>query len=174
MKLLQSIHQMDLYVFNRLMSSPNRSSLSNVARVVSISGDGYVYVMFGLWLWFFQEYQWLWLFLTALGVERAIYFGAKHGFRRRRPQQAIDNFDPHIKPADHFSFPSGHTSAAFLLITLLTWQYGSYYSVMFIWAFAVAWSRMMMGLHFLSDLVVGALVGIGSVWLAHYLSLELS
>ena len=174
MKLLQSIHQLDLYLFNRLMGSPNRASLSSVARVVSVTGDGYIFAVFGLWLWYFQEYDWLWLLLTALCLERIFYFGAKYGFRRRRPEQAIDSFDPHIKPADRFSFPSGHTSAAFLLVTVITLQFGQLYSVLFFWAAAVAWSRMMMGLHFLSDLVVGAFVGAGSVWLAEYLSLRLS
>ena len=42
----------------------------------------------------------------------------KNGFKRNRPQDALTHFTSVIVPHDQFSFPSGHTSAAFLMATL--------------------------------------------------------
>jgi undecaprenyl-diphosphatase len=55
--------------------------------------------------------------LLALAQERALYFCLKNTLKRRRPQNAIPGFHALIAPSDEFSFPWGHTSAAFLRAT---------------------------------------------------------
>jgi undecaprenyl-diphosphatase len=61
---------------------------------------------------------------------------------------------------DEFSFPSGHTAAAFLMATIL----GAFYPVMvapgFIIATFVGVSRIYNGVHFPADVVVGSVIGI--------------
>ena len=49
--------------------------------------------------------------------------------------------------ADKFSFPSGHTSAAFMLVTSLTMVYQQGEALLYAWAVGVALSRVILGVH---------------------------
>lgn len=70
------------------------------------------------------------------------------------------------------SFPSGHTSEAFSTATSLSFAFPKWYVIApaFVWAGAAGYSRMHLGVHYPSDVVVGALVGAGSAWLCHELN----
>ena len=70
------------------------------------------------------------------------------------------------------SFPSGHTSEAFATATSLSLAFPKWYVIApsFIWASAAGYSRMHLGVHYPSDVLVGALIGSGSAWLCHELN----
>jgi membrane-associated phospholipid phosphatase len=70
------------------------------------------------------------------------------------------------------SFPSGHTSEAFAVATSLSMAFPEWYVIApsFLWAGAAGYSRMHLGVHYPSDLLVGALVGAGSAWLCKALN----
>ena len=65
--------------------------------------------------------------------------------------------------------PSGHTSAAFYSATSLSILYPKWYVIVpsYLWASSVAWARMYEGVHYPSDVFVGAVVGAGSAWIAY-------
>ncbi len=88
--------------------------------------------------------------------------GLKYTVRRPRPKGA------------HNSFPSGHTATAFMTATLLHKEYGWRSPWFSIGAYTVATttavSRIMNNKHWMTDLVGGAAIGIGSVHLGYYLS----
>lgn len=67
------------------------------------------------------------------------------------------------------SFPSGHTSMAFLTATSLSLVYPKWYVIVpsFLWASSVGYSRMHLGVHYPSDVAVGALVGAGSAFFCY-------
>lgn len=92
---------------------------------------------------------------TALGV----YTLVKRLTRRARPCDATNGIHRTLAPLDRFSFPSGHTMHAVAFTCLLAGTYP-----VLAWAVApvallIAASRLVLGLHYPSDVLVGALIG---------------
>lgn len=70
------------------------------------------------------------------------------------------------------SFPSGHTSEAFSTATSISILYPKWYVITpsFLWASAIGFSRMDLGVHYPSDVLAGAIVGTGSAFLSYWLT----
>jgi undecaprenyl-diphosphatase len=66
-----------------------------------------------------------------------------------------------VFPLDEFSFPSGHTSAAFLVATVIAYFTPVLAIPMFIFAFLVGMARIYLGVHYPSDILGGIIFGIG-------------
>ncbi|MGY6276389.1 phosphatase PAP2 family protein [Methylomonas sp. MgM2] len=161
-KLMYSIHQFDVRIFLGLNSREIHAGLINFCRLLSRSGDGVLYVILAAWLYKNHGIAapLLQAMLLAFAMERPIYFLLKNGFKRNRPQQAIKDFRSVITPSDQFSFPSGHTSAAFMMATLTSYFYPVLSVVLYFWAVAVGFSRVLLGVHFPSDTLMGMVLGI--------------
>ncbi|WP_239649565.1 phosphatase PAP2 family protein [Methylocucumis oryzae] len=95
-------------------------------------------------------------------MERPLYFILKNGFRRNRPEAALKDFRSVITPADQFSFPSGHTSAAFMMATLVGYFIPSLMIPLYCWAALIAFSRVVLGVHFPTDTLMGVVLGVGT------------
>lgn len=164
--MLRLIHHWDIQSFQNISNSELRPAFIGHALILSKSGDGWLYPLTPLFLFLFQApsaWNFLKVALTAFVIERCIYLIAKNGLRRRRPMAILNGFTSRIIPSDEFSFPSGHTSAAFLMTTLLAIFYGiSFYPIflLYLWATGVAISRILLGVHFPTDTIVGAVMGI--------------
>ena len=68
-----------------------------------------------------------------------------------------------------YSFPSGHTSAAFCTATSLSLLFPKWYVIVpsYLYAATVGYARMYQGVHYPSDVLAGAVVGAGSAWLSY-------
>lgn len=97
--------------------------------------------------------------IEALGVT----YGLKYTFDRERPYMKYPDKIHPIEPEDSPSFPSGHTAAAFSLATALSMTYPKWYVVApsAVWACGVGFARMNQGVHYPSDVLTGAAIGIG-------------
>ena len=95
---------------------------------------------------------------ALLGV--LIFKALKHLSQRRRPCQ----FEPHcwskVLPPDKFSFPSGHTMTAFSVALVVSYFYPGLEAPLFFLAVSIAVSRVVLGMHFLSDVLAGAVLGV--------------
>ena len=161
MKLMNSIHKYDIFVFNWLTNVRIHATLAKLGRYISKTADGPLYALCLIVVGGYGGYQST-LFLAivlAFIIERPIYFILKNGFRRNRPETALKNFTSIITPSDQFSFPSGHTSAAFLMATLIGYFFPPLTLPLFCWAVLVGFSRIVLGVHFSTDILVGAVLG---------------
>ena len=89
-----------------------------------------------------------------------VAFLLKNSIRRDRPCDVLSTSRKAVQPSDKFSMPSGHTSAAFLVATLVFIFAEPMAEVAFIWASLVGMSRVVLGVHYPSDVAAGALLGI--------------
>lgn len=164
MKLLLSIHKYDVFMFTWLFNAKLHNPLAKIAKYLSKTGDGQLYVILMLWLVATEGSNSLLFKAIALGflMERPIYFVVKNGFKRNRPQAALKDFRSLITPSDKFSFPSGHTSAAFMMATLVGYFFPMLMIPAYCWAALVGFSRVVLGVHFPTDTLVGVLLGVGT------------
>jgi len=101
-------------------------------------------------------------------VSAIITHGTKKIIQRQRPYDRYV-FITKRDNADGYSFPSGHTSAAFYTATSLSMMYPKWYVIapVYLWASSVGWARMYQGVHYPTDVLTGAVVGAGSAWLTY-------
>lgn len=101
-----------------------------------------------------------------------ITYGFKFAFDRQRPFEKYPNLIHPIDPEDSPSFPSGHTAAAFSLATSLSITYPKWYVIApsALWACGVGFARMNQGVHYPSDVLTGAAIGVGCAFVNVYVN----
>lgn len=124
----------------------------------------------------FTERNEPYIMAASLSSAAIITFGLKYTVNRPRPfvtYSDITQKDQHVGP---YSFPSGHTATAFALATSVSLCYPKWYYIApaYAWAITVGFSRMWLGVHYPSDVLIGALIGtacsVGSYYLVRHLT----
>jgi undecaprenyl-diphosphatase len=110
------------------------------------------------------------LHLAAIGlVSLVLYKALKRWTRRPRPCASDLRIRAWVAPLDEFSFPSGHTlhAVAFTIVSLSYFPVLAWLLIPF--AASVAVSRVVLGLHYPSDVLaatgLGSALALGSIWL---------
>lgn len=161
-ELLESIHRWDVSAFHRVLQAHRYNAVVRTAFWTSKTADGWFYPLLPLVAYAVGFEDAFLLFSTlflAFALERAVYLLAKKGFKRKRPANILPNFRSVVIASDEFSFPSGHTSAAFLTVTTLTLVVSPLFACFYLWSLAVGGSRVMLGVHFPTDILMGAILG---------------
>ena len=106
--------------------------------------------------------------IEALGLT----YGLKYTIDRQRPYEKYPDKIRPIEPEDSPSFPSGHTTAAFSLATSLSITYPQWYVIApsAIWACGVGLARINQGVHYPSDVLTGAAIGVGCAFVNVYVN----
>jgi undecaprenyl-diphosphatase len=94
---------------------------------------------------------------VSLGI--ALFVNLKRACGRRRPCALQPHAWTTLLPPDQFSFPSGHTITAFSVAVSLGMFYPPMLPGLMFCAASVALSRILLGMHFLSDVLAGATIG---------------
>ena len=130
--------------------------------VATRGGDGWLWYTMGAVVAAFggaQRFAALAAAVVAVGVGIAIFLKLKRVCNRKRPCALEPHCWADLLPPDQFSFPSGHTITAFAV----TMSLGAFYPAAFLGllfcAASVAASRILLGMHFLTDVIAGAVIG---------------
>jgi len=104
---------------------------------------------------------------VAYALNAVATTGLKYYADRRRPFAKYPALFREKSEVGPYSFPSGHTSFAFTAATSLTLSFPKWYVAVpaYAWAGSVAWSRMNLGVHYPTDVLMGAIVGTASAFL---------
>lgn len=106
--------------------------------------------------------------IEAVGIT----YGLKYAFDRQRPFVKYPDKVHPIDAEDSPSFPSGHTAAAFSLATSLSITYPKWYVIApsAVWACGVGFARINQGVHYPSDVLTGAAIGVGCAFVNVYVN----
>jgi undecaprenyl-diphosphatase len=97
--------------------------------------------------------------LVAVGAGILIFHKLKRVVCRTRPRDIEPHCWAHVVTRDRFSFPSGHSTTAFAVALSLGSFYPEIMPLLLVLAANVALSRVIVGMHFLSDVMVGSGMG---------------
>lgn len=99
--------------------------------------------------------------MTIAGLSGSlVYLMLKRGIERPRPYVANELILLGTQPLDQFSFPSGHTLHAVGFSTIVCYYYPEFTIFLLPVTALIAISRMLLGLHYPSDVLVGAGIGL--------------
>ena len=96
---------------------------------------------------------------VAASLGNLVLVAIKRRVRRPRPCDLAPHLLYAVKPPDRWSFPSGHSQNAFSVGLLVALAFPAGAPLALGLAASVAASRIVLGMHFLSDVVAGALLG---------------
>jgi undecaprenyl-diphosphatase len=133
-----------------------------VFRLASRLGDGVFWyaLMLALIAWHGMDALPAVLQMIVAGLAGTlVYKWLKGAIERPRPFQACPTICCLTAPLDRFSFPSGHTLHAVVFSLVVTAHYPALGWLVWPFTALVAASRLVLGLHYVSDVAVGALLG---------------
>ena len=163
------LSEMDADWSTRLRVAERPGGLRTLAAFLAHSGDSWFWAagLLATLFWGSPEGKtWAIRILAALAATALIVMAIKLVVRRRRPAGEWGSI---YRLTDPHSFPSGHAARAVLLAVLITaWGPSWLAPLVIVWAPLVALARVAMGVHYLSDVVAGAVLGAvaGAVTLA--------
>lgn len=160
--LLARVDAMEYGICLRLNSGAALSPLRRTFQVVSRLGDGIVWYVLIVALPLVHGRAALRpaIVMAVTGIAGVLVYGwLKRTFVRERPFITHSAIAQAAVPLDRYSFPSGHTLHA----VSFTWQavahFGELSWILVPFATLVAASRVVLGLHYPSDVLAGALIG---------------
>lgn len=152
--------ELDAGVSQKIRLTEQTGILRRLAILLAHSGDSWFWLLGLALLYWLGSEAWkdlaVWLGASILATA-AVVFIIKLAIRRQRP---AGEWGAIYRKTDPHSFPSGHAARAALLATLVLASAAGWAGwLLAVWALLVILARVAMGLHYLSDVLAGALLG---------------
>ena len=159
----EAIRRFDFSVLDFIQQKMRTPFLDRIIPKITVLGDnGIFWIIAAGILIIFKSYRECGISALA-GMMSGVILGnfiVKNIVRRDRPcwiNQAVDML---IEIPRDYSFPSGHTMSSFITATIFFYYDKRIGIPAFVVAFAIAFSRMYLYVHFPTDVIAGALIGI--------------
>jgi undecaprenyl-diphosphatase len=160
--LVDSVTYWDVVFLTRIIRLEGRKLFSVVIPWISHSGNGYYYPLIPFLIYLVSPEKapaFLCAGVIAYAVEIPLFIFMKNLIKRDRPCEAISTVHKRISPSDRFSFPSGHTAAAFVMAVIIAHFFPLLMLPALGWALMVGFSRIYLGVHYPTDILAGVIIG---------------
>jgi undecaprenyl-diphosphatase len=159
--MMEKLLDLDVHHSRRLTIADRPGLLRALAALLAHSGDSWFWLLgLGL-LWLYGSPYWKARALVMGGsvlLTAALVLTIKFTVRRQRPEGEWGHI---YRSTDPHSFPSGHAARAFLLAVIALGTGPAWLGwLLLLWAPLVPLSRVLMGVHYLSDILAGAFLGV--------------
>jgi len=161
--LQQRIVAFDVTLYYLCFGTCRLPVMPTISRLISKLGDGGVYLVIGLLVAWFEIERGIDFLLAGLfvfAIELPVYMFLKQAIKRDRPCDRFADVIPQITPSDKFSLPSGHAAAAFVFATVLSHYYPALMLPAYTVACLIALARVFLGVHYPTDILAGAALGL--------------
>lgn len=163
---IREITDLDAKLSARMQVAEKPGVLRTVAQFFAHSGDSWFWGLGLLVVWFLGDSSWgRRAFILGVGViiTAVVVLMIKFTVRRRRPEGEWGGI---YRSTDPHSFPSGHATRSFMLAVMAIGLGPPWFAILLsIWAPLVGIARVAMGVHYLSDVIAGGLLGILLGWI---------
>ena len=158
---LRSILEFDARLSDRLRVAEQPGLLRTLAVFFAHSGDSWFWGLGLVLLWWWgNEFwkQWALVMFAGIAVLALIVLAIKFTVRRRRPEGEWGGI---YRSTDPHSFPSGHAVRSMMLAVVILGIGPRWLGlILLFWAPLVGLARVAMGVHYLSDVLAGMVLGL--------------
>lgn len=161
-----SIDDWDKRKTNQIYNKYKNTKISVFAKIFSYFADprlwGVVGVVFTIIGFIDQDFTHLIIFVSGFFQSFLLYYLIKNLIKRERPFKQIEGIERLDKTGHGYSFPSGHCHHSTILVGLI-WL--SFYNqpwfiiILLFYNLIVGFTRIILGVHFVSDVIVGVIEG---------------
>ncbi|MCE1255030.1 MAG: phosphatase PAP2 family protein [Anaerolineae bacterium] len=162
---LENIIQLDKAITGRIKAPSQNNIFWKTGAFFAHSGDSWFWLAGLFIVWLLTPGEWhrrTAVLAASIIIQAVLVLSIKFSIKRSRPPgewgAIYRNTDPH-------SFPSGHATRAFML-AFMAWGLGPLWFAILLalWAPLVSLARVYVGVHYFSDVLAGALLGILIGW----------
>ena len=158
---LRRLIEADARLSARLRVAEKPGGLRRLAALLAHSGDSWYWFAGLALVWWLSAVWRVFIVQLVIGIlaTAAIVIVVKFTVRRRRPEGQWGAF---YRRTDPNSFPSGHAARmAMLAVAGFAFGHPWFGLALLLWAPLVALARVAMGVHYISDVAAGMLIGLG-------------
>lgn len=166
------IQNVDIYLLDFIHRNIANDFLNKIMIfITSIGNLGLIWIAISLLLLISKKYRKVGMLCIASLVLSSLIgeVALKNLVQRGRPFTAIEGINLLVKAPKSFSFPSGHTVSSFAVAIVIGKKIKKFKLPIYILAFSIAFSRLYLYVHYPSDVLVGALIGIISANIILYI-----
>jgi membrane-associated phospholipid phosphatase len=170
--LLHKVQTWDERIIRRVVNSRPQNSehpINRVMRALTRAGDAdtWTLIVVGLFISGGAYREAVITRVPALLLTLLVTHILKRIFRRRRPSVKMPDLSRLLGNPDAFSFPSSHTACAWAICMGMSLHFPVASAFLIPLAAGISWSRIHVGAHYLSDILVGASIGVTLSWIVH-------
>jgi undecaprenyl-diphosphatase len=158
---LEKINALDNTLSKKISFAEQPGPMRSIAIFLGHTGDSWFWAVGLLLIWLFASpvyARWAWITLLAVVFTAALVLGIKFTIRRQRPEGDLGQI---YRKTDPHSFPSGHATRAILLGVLAIGLAPPWLGLLLIiWGPLVGIARIAMGVHYVSDVLAGWILGV--------------
>ncbi|MCC9294432.1 phosphatase PAP2 family protein [Clostridium sp. WLY-B-L2] len=157
------IKKFDDFILEFIQDNMRRPAVDKAMMFTTALGNGGVlWIAIALYLMLCMDYKTTGIMVLVTLIISTIFGEGimKHLVRRIRPCNCKNDLQLLISRPISYSFPSGHTFSSFAVAGVLSAQFSEYKVIFLLIAFLIAFSRVYLCVHYPTDIISGAILGL--------------